>query len=122
MMIVPEGDALIVEAKVSPSDVDQVLAGQEATIRLSGLDRNRTPELTGYVKSVSAETIEDQASGLRHYRVQLALPEQELSRIGDIQLLPGMPVEVLLVTSERSVLSYLIKPITDQLAHAMNEQ
>ena len=121
MLIVPEGDALIVEAQVNPSDVDQVLAGQAAIIRLTGLDRNRTPELTAYVKSVSAETIEDQSSGLRYYSVRLALPEEESSKIPDVQLLPGMPVEVLMETSKRSILSYLIKPITDQLARALNE-
>lgn len=122
MLIVPEGDALIVEAKVNPSDVDQVLTGQAAIIRLPGLDRNSTPELTGYVKSVSAETIQDQTTGLRFYLVQLALPERESSKIPDVQLLPGMPVEVLMETSERSILSYLTKPITDQLARALNEQ
>ena len=102
-------------------DVDQVLAGQAAIIRLTGLDRNRTPELMAYVKSVSAETIEDQSSGLRYYSVRLALPEEESSKIPDVQLLPGMPVEVLMETSKRSILSYLIKPITDQLARALNE-
>ena len=121
MLIVPEGDALIVEARISPNDVDQVLTGQAETIMLVGLDRNSTPELTGNVKSVSAETIPDETSGLPHYLVQVVLSDQELSKIPDVQLLPGMPVEVLMETSERSILSYLIKPIADQLAHALKE-
>ena len=122
LLIVPNEDALIIETQVSPTDVDQIFMGQQATIRLSGLNQRTTPELTGQVVTISAETSLDEGTGLRFFTVRLRFLEGEREKIGGNILMPGMPVDALIQTGERTILSYLIKPIRDQIAHAMREE
>ena len=121
-MIVPNEDALIIETQVAPTDVDQIFMGQQATIRLSGLNQRTTPELTGQVVTISAETSLDEGTGLRFFTVRLRFLEGEREKIGGNILMPGMPVDALIQTGDRTILSYLIKPIQDQIAHAMREE
>ena len=122
MLIVPDADRLVVEAQVSPLDVDQVYVGQDARIRLPGLSMRSTPELHGKVIRVSADLIEDRFTGLSYYTARLQLNEGESSRLqeGDV-LVPGMPVEAFITTEERTILSYLVRPVSDQIAHAFRE-
>ena len=122
LLIVPNEDALIIETQVAPTDVDQIFMGQQATIRLSGLNQRTTPELTGQVVTISAETSLDEGTGLRFFTVRLRFLEGEREKIGGNILMPGMPVEALIQTGDRTILSYLIKPIRDQIAHAMREE
>jgi hypothetical protein len=81
-----------------------------------------TPELNGEVSRVSADTIQDQRTGGSYFSVQITLPEEEVARLGVIKLVPGMPVEAFIQTGERTMLSYLVKPIMDQAYRAFREK
>ena len=118
MQIVPTADALVVEARVAPQDIDQVHVGQPATLRLSAFNQQTTPEVEGEVERISPDLIEDQKAGASYYAVRIALSEPSLQTAGAPELKPGMPAEVFLKTTDRTVLSYLFKPLTDQASRA----
>jgi HlyD family secretion protein len=122
MLIVPQADVLIVEARVSPNDIDQLVTGQKVVLRFSGLNQRTTPELNGELSRISADTIQDQRTGSPYFLVRIILPEPELARLGAIKLVPGMPVEAFIQTGERTMLSYLVKPIVDQAYRAFREK
>ena len=118
MLIVPAADLLTVEAKLSPQDIDQVHAGQGAGLRFSAFNQRTTPELDGVVSRVSADLTADPRTGAAYYLVRIALPEAEIAKLGDLHLIPGMPVEAFIRTGERTILSYLTKPFADQAMRA----
>jgi HlyD family secretion protein len=115
MEIVPDSDDLIVEARISPADVDQLRIGQPAVLRFSAFNVQTTPEVTGTLTFVSAEADTDERQGFTFYRVKLEADEAEMRRLGALKLVPGMPVEAFIQTGERSFLSFLTKPLRDQL-------
>ena len=119
--IIAADDELIVEAKIAPNDVDQVAANQVARLRLTGLDRRTTPELYAEVMDISADLTTDPQTGISYYVARLRIGKQDIEKIGSENLRPGMPVEVFVSTGARSILSYLVKPIVDQIQHAMRE-
>jgi HlyD family secretion protein len=118
MLIVPEADNLTVEAKLNPQDIDQVQPGQKAVLRFSTFNQRTTPELNGTVTRVSADLTTDQHSGVSYYTVRISIPEAEVAHLGGLKLLPGMPLEAFIQTGDRTVLSYLMKPMTDQIARS----
>jgi membrane fusion protein, type I secretion system len=122
MLIVPENDNLVIEAKVPPNDIDQVLQSKEALIRLAAFDQRSTPEIKGLLKSVSADLTQDQRSGESYYTVRITIPDDELARLDDQKLVPGMPAEVHIRTQDRTALSYFVKPFQDQIAKAFKER
>ncbi len=122
MLIVPQSEALGIEGKVAPQDIDQVAAGQPAVVRLSALNARTTPELMGTITRVSAELTKDPQTGASHFTVRVDLPRAELDRLGPHRLVPGMPAEVHIQTGERMALSYLLKPLTDQFARTFKER
>ncbi|HKM87220.1 MAG TPA: HlyD family type I secretion periplasmic adaptor subunit [Xanthobacteraceae bacterium] len=122
MLIVPEADTLLVEAKVEPRDIDQVQYGQPVVLRFSAFNTRTTPELNGTVVRTGADTTTDQRTGQSYYLVRIAMTADELSRLGDIKLTPGMPVEAFIQTGERTLLSYLVKPLHDQLMRSFREK
>jgi membrane fusion protein, type I secretion system len=122
MLIVPGADNLMVEAKVSPHDIDQVQVGQSAVLRFSAFNLRTTPEINGTVTRVSADTTTDQRTGQNYYITRIAMTKNEIARLGDIKLIPGMPVEAFVQTGERSVMSYLIKPLQDQVTRTFREK
>jgi HlyD family secretion protein len=119
---VPEKDELQVEAHLQPHDVDQARVGQKAEVRFSAFNQRTTPALQGQVVFVSPDTAQDAKSGATFYRVRVALSPDEISRLGGMQLVPGMPAEVFLQTGSRTMLSYLFKPISDQLSRVFRER
>ena len=121
MLVVPDGDALEIDARIPPEKIDQVRTGQSARIRLSAFNSGTTPELDGAVDAVSPDLVRDPQSG-GYYDVRIALKQEQISRLGDLQLTPGMPAEVFLQTKSRTMLSYLFKPITDQLSRMFKER
>ena len=121
MTIVPERADLRVEVKLSPVDIDQVRYGQTARLRFSSFNRNTTPELQGTVVHVSPSVTRDPATGLMHYIGEIAFGD-DISKLGERKLLPGMPVEVFISTDERTPLSYLAKPFQDQIQRAFRER
>ena len=122
MLIVPEADTLLVEAKVEPKDIDQVQYGQPVVLRFSAFNMRTTPELNGTVVRVAADTSTDQRTGQSYYVVRISMPADELGKLGDVKLTPGMPVEAFIQTGERTMLSYLVKPLHDQLKRAFREK
>jgi HlyD family secretion protein len=122
MLVVPGADNLIVEAKFNPQDVDQLQLGQSAMLRFSAFNQRTTPEISGTVTRISADTTTDQRTGQSYYVVRIAMPNEEVLRLGDVKLIPGMPVEAFVQTGERTVFSYLVKPLRDQLMRAFREK
>jgi HlyD family secretion protein len=121
MEIVPTQDALTIEAHVSPYDIDQLSIGQPATLRFSAFNAQTTPQLNGKVDNISAERITDEKTGQSYYKIGVAVSDQERKRLGNLKLVPGMPVEVFVQTTERSLLSYITKPLRDQFSRAFRE-
>ena len=122
MLIVPDTDTLMVEAKVQPQDIDQLQLGQKAVLRFSTFNQRTTPELNGTLARISADAAQDQRTGVSSYTIRVALTAQEIARLGDVKLVPGMPVEAFLQTGDRKVMSYLVKPMMDQIARAFRER
>jgi HlyD family secretion protein len=122
MMIVPEADKLSVEVKVEPKDIDQVAIGQPVVLRFSAFNQRTTPELNGSVTRIGADTTNDQRTGLSYYLVRIGIDPGELNRLGPVKLTPGMPVETFIQTGERTLVSYLVKPLHDQIMRSMREK
>jgi len=122
MLIVPGADKLIVEAKVQPQDIDQVRVGQAAVMRFSNFNTQTTPEVNGEVTVISADVTLDQRTGLSFYTVRITVPPDELARLEGPKLIPGMPVEVFIQTTIRTVVSYFVRPFHDQIAKAFREK
>jgi len=121
MMIVPEVDKLVVEAKVAPQDIDQIFYGQATNLRFSAFNQKTTPEITGTVERISADVTVDQRTGTSYYLVRVATSQEQIKRLGEFSLMPGMPVEAFITTGERSVLSYFLKPLLDQANRTFRE-
>ena len=121
MLIVPEADTLTVEVKVQPQDIDQLHLGQTTIVRLSAFNQQTTPELSGVISRVSADISEDARSGMRFYAVRVSVPESEVVRLVSLKLVPGMPADVFIQTSPRTVMSFLIRPLWDQIGRAFRE-
>ena len=122
MLIVPDADALAVEVKIAPRDIDQVYVGQTASMRFAAFDQKTTPEIEGEVSMVSADLTQDQRTGMSYYTVRLLLKPEELAPLKNAKLVAGMPVEVFIKTPGRTALSYLIKPLRDQAERALKER
>jgi HlyD family secretion protein len=121
LQLVPDRDRLVVEAHVRPQDVDQVKIGQSARIVFSGLDRQTTPDIPAKVIFVSPDLIQDTRTGQSYYRIRAQLDPKALAAAPQIELKAGMPAEVFVQTGDRSILSFLTKPLFDQLRHALRE-
>jgi HlyD family secretion protein len=122
MMIVPQADDLSVEAKVDPKDIDKLQIGQKTLMRLTAFNQRTTPELNGHVTRVSPDVTTDQRTGQSYYTIRVSLPPAEVARLGDVKLIPGMPVEAFVQTGDRTMLSYLLKPLNDQLMRSFRER
>ncbi|MRG65483.1 HlyD family type I secretion periplasmic adaptor subunit [Agrobacterium pusense] len=121
MMIVPEVDKLVVEVKVAPQDIDQIYYGQLTNLRFSAFNQKTTPEITGTVERISADVTVDQRTGTSFYLVRVATSQEQIKRLGEFSLMPGMPVEAFITTGERSVWSYFLKPLIDQANRTFRE-
>jgi HlyD family secretion protein len=122
MLIVPETDQLAVEAKVAPNDIDQLSIGQPALLRFTAFSQRTTPEINGRVSQIGADITTDTRTGISYYTVRVSFAPEEAARLGEVRLVPGMPVEAMMKTADRKVISYLIKPLQDQLTRAFREQ
>jgi HlyD family secretion protein len=121
MSIVPESADLVVEAKLAPTDIDQALAGQPARLRFSSFNQRTTPEVAGTVETIGAAATLEQSTGQTYYLSTIAIAGG-LKQVAGKPIVPGMPVEVFLSTGDRSALSYLIKPFTDQMMKSFREE
>lgn len=119
--IVPSSDELIIEARVSPIDIDRVSVGQSASVRFSALNAQSTPRLTGNVINVSADAFTDQQSGNRYYQARIDVNPDSLEGFGDLPLVPGMPADVFINSGERTLMQYLLKPLTTTMSRSFIE-
>ncbi len=122
MLIVPEEDGLAIQARVSPADVAQISVGRSARLRLSAFDQQTTPEFEGKVVHVPGDVTPDPKTGQSHYIIRVEMDAKSKVLASGLKLIPGMPVEVFLSTGERTALSYLSKPFTDQMNRAFRER
>jgi HlyD family secretion protein len=122
MMIVPDADNLTVEAKVNPQDIDQVRPGQTALLRLSAFNQRTTPEIYGTVTRISADASTDQRTGQTYYTIRIGMSGEEVAKLGEVRMVPGMPVEAFVQTGDRTMISYFIKPLSDQLMRMFREK
>ncbi|WP_282130103.1 HlyD family type I secretion periplasmic adaptor subunit [Roseobacter litoralis] len=119
--IIPQDQALDFELRVQPQDIDQVYIGQEAETLIAAFDVNETPKLIGSVARISPNAIVDPQTGQSYYLINLTVPAEEIARLGGLRIKPGMPVEAYLATGERTVLGYLISPVTTQMRRAFRQ-
>jgi HlyD family secretion protein len=122
MVIVPDQDSLKVEARVAPQDVDQLHIGQPVSLRFSALDQRTSPVINGTLTNLSPDTTIDPKTEQRYYKVRVSLDPKEIARLGSAKIVPGMPVEVFVQTGDRTALSYLLKPLDDQISRAFKEE
>ena len=118
MLIVPDSDSLIVDAKVPPQDIDQIHIGQHAVLRFAAFNQRTTPEVDGEVIHIGADVSQEDKATEPYYSVRIRVSEGELSRLEGLQLLAGMPVEAFIQTTPRTVASFLVKPLSDQIERA----
>jgi HlyD family secretion protein len=121
MLIVPENDALRIEAKISPNDIDELYPNQPTLLRFSAFNLRTTPELHGTINWIAADQTEDQRTGISYYTVRIAVSNEEIARLNGLKVIPGMPVEVFIQTKSRTMLSYLLKPLMDQVTRTFRE-
>ena len=122
MLIVPESDELTVEVRLPPQNIDQVTIGRPATLRFSAFNQATTPEINGLVTRISADVIQDQKTNTAYYTVRISISTAEIARLNGLKLVPGMPVEAFIQTGQRTVISYLVKPLHDQIQKAFRER
>lgn len=120
MYIVPQDEQLIVSVQIQPQDIDKISVGQPATLRFTAFNQNTTPEITGALKQVSADTMIDPVTSMAFYEGRIALPlDADLPE--SVSLVPGMPVDAMLQTETRNVLSYLLRPAQDAMSKTFRE-
>ena len=122
MDVVPSNDGFVVEARIPTRDIDNIYIGQFAEIRFSAFNQRLTDVIDGEVIHVSADSFEDEATGEQYYRARVRVTEEGYTQMNEnMQLLSGMPAEVMIRTGERTFASYIAKPINDMLARAIRE-
>lgn len=121
MEIVPQSDSLVVDVQVPPHLITSVRAGLMAQLRFPALDQRKTPVIDGVVQRVSADSVTDR-EGRSFYTARLTVPPAELARLNGVALQPGMPVEGIVITGERTFLNYLMKPLSDNFARSLKER
>lgn len=121
LQVIPVSQGVDFEIRVDPNAIDQVAQGQRAKVVFTAFNTRTAPEIFGTVSGISPNSVTDPATGQSFYRVTLAIPPEELTRLDGHEILPGMPIEAFLQTGERTVLSYLTRPLSDQLRRAFRD-
>ena len=121
MEIAPQDDELVVNAQVLPINIDSVAVGQRAEVRLTALNVRTTPAIYGNVVSVSGDSLNNPGSNAPYFLTRIEIPIEERKKLGDTKLTAGMPADVIILTGERTVLDYMLKPLSDAFARGLNE-
>jgi HlyD family secretion protein len=122
MGIVPMEESRTIEVRVAPTDIDQVVPHQQVILRFPAFSKSTTPEINGTISRLAADVSRESESGATYYTARVNVPDNELAKLGKLKLIAGMPVEAFIQTGSRSALSFLTKPLTDQVARAFKEQ
>jgi len=121
MLIVPDNEELNLEARVMPQEIDQLAPGQHAVVRVHASNARTTPELNGTLTRISADVSHDEQTKISYYTIRVALPREEVHRLGALRLVAGMQAEVFVQTDDRTPFQYMIKPLKEQFARAFRE-
>lgn len=122
MQIIPTADDLVIEAQVSPTDIDQIVIGQDVRITIHAGSAGSIPDLDGIISRISADLTVDERSGFGFYTVRANLPENAKVLLGDLDLIPGMAATAFIQTGSRTPLQYLTKPLVDQISRTFRER
>ncbi len=121
LYLIPQDRPLVIAAQVAPIHIDEIRVGQDVKLLFPAFSSRTTPELHGKVAIISADALTDQRTQATYYRAEIVLNPGEREKLGDVILLPGMPVEAFIQTDLRTPLAYLIKPFTDYFVRAFRE-
>ncbi|MBA4490544.1 HlyD family type I secretion periplasmic adaptor subunit [Paracoccus sp. S1E-3] len=121
LYIVPQDRPLVIAARIAPINIDEVGPGQSVKLHFAAFNSRTTPEIDGVLSRVSADALVDEATRASYYRAEVSIPPEERAKLGELVLVPGMPVEVYIQTGKRSPAAYLIKPFTDYFTRAFRE-
>ncbi len=121
LFIVPQDRPLVIAARIATIHIDEIHPGQNVKLRFAAFNSRTTPEIDGLLNRVSADAILDEATHTPFYKAEITIPPEERAKLGDLALIPGMPVEVYIQTGERSPAAYLLKPFTDYFTRAFRE-
>lgn len=122
LYIVPQNAELVIEARVSPMDIDRVTVGLQTEVRFSAFKQDKTPKMNGKVIDLSADHLTDEKTGNTYYQARIELTPESRKQLGNLQLLPGMPAEVFINTGERTLFEYLAQPAKNSFARAFTEE
>jgi HlyD family secretion protein len=122
MLIVPDEERLQLEARIMPQDVDQLTLGQSARVRLHAFNQRTTPEIEGRLLRIAADVSRDPQGINSWYNVRIAVPPEEVKKLGDVRLIAGMQADVFIQTVDRTPLEFLVRPIVDQFHKSFRER
>ncbi len=122
MQIIPQSGDFEIELSVDIGSIDQLFYGQRAVVMFPAFNQQSTPQLDGEIRKISPTSVVDEKTGQAFYRIIVEIPVEQLKLLGDKTLVPGMPVEAFIATEERTVLSYLVKPLMDQINYVFREE
>ncbi|GAL18244.1 membrane-fusion protein [Vibrio maritimus] len=122
MEVVPNNDRLIVEAIVSPQDIDMVRNGQSASVRLSGLNHMTVPPVSGEVIYVDADVSESPDGASTGFKVKVSINQNSIEGLYQVDLTPGMPAEVFVLLEQKRPIDYLLEPLSNSFYKAFREQ
>ncbi|MGE4239907.1 HlyD family type I secretion periplasmic adaptor subunit [Ramlibacter sp.] len=122
MDIVPEDEPLVLEARVAPHMIDRVHEGQPVDVRFSAFAHSPQLVVEGKVSSISRDLLTDPATNQSYYLARASVTPEGVKKLGARRMQPGMPVEVVFTTGERSLLTYLLNPLTKRVAASMKEE
>ncbi|WP_426229944.1 HlyD family type I secretion periplasmic adaptor subunit [Pararhizobium sp. DWP3-4] len=121
MLVVPGADGLTVEAKIATHDIDQIRLGQSVEVRFSAFNQRTTPIVEAEVVTIAPDLVTDQRTGMTYYPLRIRPKPESLTGLKGLTLYPGMPAEVFIKIADRTVISYLAKPLTEQIQHTFRE-
>ncbi|QDL93698.1 HlyD family type I secretion periplasmic adaptor subunit [Paroceanicella profunda] len=122
MYVIPTGGGLVISSRIETIHIDEVHVGQPAILRFSAFNSRETPEITGTIQQVSADSFTDDQRGISYYEARIRPDDGEIEKLTGRELIPGMPVEAYIQTGERSALSYFTKPVMDYFNKAFREE
>ncbi|MRX49111.1 HlyD family type I secretion periplasmic adaptor subunit [Paracoccus sp. S-4012] len=121
LFLVPQDRPLVIAAQIATIDIDEVRPGQPVRLRFSAFASRTTPEIEGVLERISADAVTDERTQMPYYRGEVSIPEAERAKLGNLVLVPGMPVEVYVLTGERRPIDYLMQPLSNYFARAFRE-
>ena len=122
MELVPTSDRLVAEVHLSPTDIDVVYPGLQSEVRLPAFKQRLVPYLHGHVTYVASDVTIEERTQASYYRVQIRIDQDQLDRLENVELRPGMPVEAQIQTGSRSFFRYMVQPVIDSFHRAFREQ